>query len=98
MRAGRRSSWRKPATTTLPSETTNSPAETEEAGRRVGERLRRGDVVLLTGALGAGKTTVVRGVAHGTGPGALGARPALPPVRGYPRRRPPAPIDLYWGE
>src|SRR5438445_265140 len=95
MRAGRPSSCRKPATTTLPSETTSSPAETEEAGRRVGERLRRGDVVLLTGALGAGKTTFVRGVAHGTGSESPVASPTFQLVRVYPGRLQLAHIDLY---
>ena len=33
----------------------------------LGERLRPGDVVLVKGELGAGKTTFVRGVAQGTG-------------------------------
>jgi tRNA threonylcarbamoyladenosine biosynthesis protein TsaE len=79
----------------LRSETTNSPAETEEAGRRVGERLRRGDVVLLTGALGAGKTTFVRGVAHGTGSESLVASPTFQLVRVYPGRLQLAHIDLY---
>jgi tRNA threonylcarbamoyladenosine biosynthesis protein TsaE len=51
----------------LPDLVTNSPAETEHAGMLVGERLRTGDVVLLIGELGAGKTTFVRGVAQGTG-------------------------------
>ncbi|TMF72841.1 MAG: tRNA (adenosine(37)-N6)-threonylcarbamoyltransferase complex ATPase subunit type 1 TsaE [Chloroflexi bacterium] len=95
MRAGRPSICRKPATTTLPSETTSSPAETEEAGRRVGERLRRGDVVLLTGALGAGKTTFVRGVAHGTGSESPVASPTFQLVRVYPGRLQLAHIDLY---
>jgi tRNA threonylcarbamoyladenosine biosynthesis protein TsaE len=31
-------------------------------GRHVGERLRRGDLVILTGELGAGKTTLTRGI------------------------------------
>ncbi len=35
---------------------------TVQWGRRVGERLRRGDLVVLTGDLGAGKTTLTRGI------------------------------------
>lgn len=38
-----------------------------ELGRLLGLRLRAGDVVLLTGDLGAGKTTFMRGVGEGLG-------------------------------
>jgi tRNA threonylcarbamoyladenosine biosynthesis protein TsaE len=79
----------------LHSATTSSPAETEEAGRRLGERLRAGDVVLLTGELGAGKTTFVRGVARGTGSSAPVASPTFQLVRIYPGRVQLAHIDLY---
>jgi tRNA threonylcarbamoyladenosine biosynthesis protein TsaE len=42
-------------------------ADTLEFGRRLGESLRAGDLVLLVGALGAGKTVVARGIAAGMG-------------------------------
>lgn len=74
---------------------TTSPAETEEAGRRLGERLRAGDVVLLTGELGAGKTTFVRGVAQGIGSTAPVASPTFQIVRVYPGRVQLAHVDLY---
>jgi tRNA threonylcarbamoyladenosine biosynthesis protein TsaE len=41
----------------------NSDSETREIGRRIGERLKAGDVVCLFGDLGAGKTTLVKGIA-----------------------------------
>lgn len=44
-----------------------SEAETAEAGRELARRLGRGDLVLLTGGLGAGKTCFVRGLAEGLG-------------------------------
>src|SRR6266581_1659436 len=47
----RRSSSGAPVTTTLPDQVSNSAAETERAGMLLGERLRKGDVVLLTGEL-----------------------------------------------
>ena len=38
-----------------------------ELGRLLGMRLRAGDVVILSGDLGAGKTTMMRGVGEGMG-------------------------------
>lgn len=38
-----------------------------ELGRLLGMRLRTGDVVILSGDLGAGKTTLMRGVGKGMG-------------------------------
>jgi tRNA threonylcarbamoyladenosine biosynthesis protein TsaE len=61
----------------------------------LGERLQAGDVVLLTGELGAGKTTFVRGVAHGTGSKAPVASPTFQLVRVYPGRVQLAHVDLY---
>jgi tRNA threonylcarbamoyladenosine biosynthesis protein TsaE len=46
---------------------TNSAAETEALGARIAERLRPGDVVLLSGELGTGKTTLVRGACRALG-------------------------------
>jgi tRNA threonylcarbamoyladenosine biosynthesis protein TsaE len=42
-------------------------AQTEALGRALGTRLRAGDLLALRGELGAGKTTLVRGVAAGMG-------------------------------
>lgn len=74
---------------------TSSPAETEREGELLGERLRAGDVVLLIGELGAGKTTFVRGVAHGTGSKSDVASPTFQLVRIYPGRVQLAHVDLY---
>ena len=61
----------------------------------LGERLKAGDVVLLTGGLGAGKTTFVRGVARGTGSEADVASPTFQLIRIYPGRVQLAHVDLY---
>ncbi len=44
-----------------------SPAETERIAERLGAQVRGGDVVLLDGELGAGKTCFTRGLARGAG-------------------------------
>lgn len=46
---------------------THSEEETSAAGERFAETLSPGDVVLLYGELGAGKTAFVRGLARGLG-------------------------------
>jgi tRNA threonylcarbamoyladenosine biosynthesis protein TsaE len=43
------------------------PEDTVEFGRRLGAILRAGDLVLLAGPLGAGKTVLARGIAAGLG-------------------------------
>jgi tRNA threonylcarbamoyladenosine biosynthesis protein TsaE len=47
--------------------TSRGPEETFAAGLRVGERLRGGEVLLLSGTLGAGKTVFTKGLAAGLG-------------------------------
>ena len=46
---------------------TNNAAETRALGERLAAQLKAGDVVLLEGELGAGKSELARGVAKGLG-------------------------------
>jgi tRNA threonylcarbamoyladenosine biosynthesis protein TsaE len=46
---------------------TSGPAETESLGAELAEILAAGDVVLIRGELGSGKTTLVRGAARALG-------------------------------
>ena len=50
-----------------PETRTNSEDETSAVGEQLARTLRPGDVVLLFGELGAGKTAFVRGLAQGLG-------------------------------
>lgn len=47
--------------------TTDTVGETQEFAAALGRILRRGDVLVLTGGLGAGKTTFTQGLADGLG-------------------------------
>ena len=71
-------------------------AETEALGRRLASALRPGDVVALYGDLGAGKTSLVRGVLRGLGFEGDVASPTFPIVLPYDDL--PLPVwhvDLY---
>jgi tRNA threonylcarbamoyladenosine biosynthesis protein TsaE len=51
----------------VPTRETSAPAETEAVGAEIAAELQPGDVVLVRGELGAGKTTLVRGAARALG-------------------------------
>lgn len=75
---------------------TASEEDTSAAGARLGESLRAGDVVLLFGDLGAGKTAFVRGLAEGLGaPGDEVSSPTFTIVQEYAGRVTLYHVDLY---
>lgn len=45
----------------------NNPLETEAIAKIIGQKAQAGDVIVLTGDLGAGKTTMTKGIALGLG-------------------------------
>ncbi len=47
--------------------TTSSPSDTQAIGEAYAHELQGGDIILLFGDLGAGKTTLVKGLAQGLG-------------------------------
>lgn len=70
--------------------------DTRAIGKALAEVLGSGDVVVLTGELGAGKTTLVRGVAEGLGAEEHVASPTFTLVREYVTGRVPvAHVDVY---
>lgn len=74
---------------------TASPAETEDLGRRLGALLRPGDVVALSGDLGAGKTVLARGLAAGAGATGYVASPTFTLIREYRGPSRVYHVDLY---
>src|SRR5688572_32783085 len=73
-----------------------SPAATDALGRRLAPLLRVGDVVALEGDLGAGKTTLARGLLRGLGHEGEVASPTFPIVQPYEALRVPVwHVDLY---
>ena len=74
---------------------TDSPEATEAAGERLARHLRAGDLLLLEGPLGAGKTTFVRGLARGLGTRGDVMSPTFQLVRVYPGPLQLAHADLY---
>ena len=79
----------------MPERVTGSAEETEAAGEQIAASLVPGDLLLLAGELGAGKTTFVRGLARGLGVTAQVQSPSFTLVRIYPGRLQLAHIDLY---
>lgn len=74
---------------------TASADETEALGRALGALLGPGDVVALSGDLGAGKTVMVRGIAAGTGSTARVMSPTFTLIREYAGPVPLYHADLY---
>lgn len=76
---------------------TKSAAETEAVGADVASRLAPGDLVLVTGELGAGKTTFVRGACRALGATSPVVSPTFTIGRRYETARghPVAHLDLY---
>lgn len=71
-------------------------AATERLGERVAPLLRRHDVIALYGDLGAGKTTLVRGILRGLGFEGEVASPTFPIVQPYEELEVPVwHVDLY---
>ncbi|OBH89096.1 tRNA (adenosine(37)-N6)-threonylcarbamoyltransferase complex ATPase subunit type 1 TsaE [Mycobacterium sp. E2733] len=73
--------------------------DTIALGARLGEGLRAGDVVVLTGPLGAGKTVLAKGIAAAMDVDGPVTSPSYVLARVHPPRRPGAPamihVDMY---
>jgi tRNA threonylcarbamoyladenosine biosynthesis protein TsaE len=74
---------------------TRAPEETQKVGAALAELLVPGDVVSLTGDLGAGKTCLVQGAARGLGVSDHVASPTFVLVREYGGVIPVYHLDVY---
>lgn len=75
------------------------PLPTEDAtidlGRRIGALARPGDLIILTGDLGAGKTTLTRGLAETLGVSGRVSSPTFIIARTHPGPTPLVHVDAY---
>ncbi|MGH2957638.1 MAG: tRNA (adenosine(37)-N6)-threonylcarbamoyltransferase complex ATPase subunit type 1 TsaE [Solirubrobacterales bacterium] len=74
---------------------TGSAAETEALGESLAAQLRPGDVVLVSGELGTGKTTFIRGACRGLGVSGQVTSPTFTIGHTYAGGVPVAHLDLY---
>lgn len=74
---------------------TGSSEETQEFGRRLGELAEPGDVFLMTGDLGSGKTCLTQGIARGLGVKENALSPTFVIMREMHGRLPLYHVDLY---
>jgi tRNA threonylcarbamoyladenosine biosynthesis protein TsaE len=73
----------------------HSPEQTQRLGKRLGELAQAGDVFLLTGNLGSGKTCLTQGIAWGLGIKEYAFSPSFVIIREYNGRLPLYHIDFY---
>ncbi len=73
----------------------HSPEQTQRLGTHLGKLSQTGDVYLLAGNLGSGKTCLTQGIAWGLGVKEYAFSPSFVIVREYHGRLPLYHIDLY---
>ncbi|MGH2840456.1 MAG: tRNA (adenosine(37)-N6)-threonylcarbamoyltransferase complex ATPase subunit type 1 TsaE, partial [Solirubrobacteraceae bacterium] len=74
---------------------TVGPEATEQVAAELAQRLRPGDVVLVSGDLGTGKTTFVRGACRALGVSGPVTSPSFTIARRYEGRMAVSHLDLY---
>jgi len=72
-----------------------SPEQTQQLGMRLGRLAKLGDLFLLVGGLGAGKTCLTQGIAWGLGIEGYATSPSFVVINQYQGRLPFYHIDLY---
>ena len=79
----------------MPELITYSPEQTQELGKALGAAARAGDVFLLEGSLGAGKTCLTQGILWGLGGDEYARSPTFVLMAEYRARLTLYHIDLY---
>ena len=74
---------------------TRNPEETQRVGADIGERAETGDLILLVGDLGAGKTCLTQGIARGLGLSDYTSSPSFVLVKEYQGRLNLYHVDFY---
>ena len=75
--------------------TSSEPGQTQAIGRLLGEYAQAGDVFLLSGELGAGKTCLTQGILWGLGGDEYARSPTFVLICEYPARHRLYHMDLY---
>ena len=75
--------------------TTHSEEETIALGKKIGSLLQKGDVIALQGTLGAGKTTITKGIASALGVEETITSPTFCLISEYEGKMPLYHMDVY---
>ena len=73
----------------------SSEEDTRAVGERLGKQLRKGDIVLLSGELGAGKTCLTQGIGRGLACAGQANSPSFVLMNEYSGRETLFHVDLY---
>ena len=74
---------------------TNSAEETISFGKQLAAKIQKGTILALSGQLGAGKTTLIQGIAQGLGISGYVTSPTFILINEYPGKIPMVHVDLY---
>ncbi|MCK9169353.1 MAG: tRNA (adenosine(37)-N6)-threonylcarbamoyltransferase complex ATPase subunit type 1 TsaE [Treponema sp.] len=74
---------------------TNSAEETIELGKKIGDKLQKGDVIAMEGTLAAGKTTITKGIAAALGVKDVITSPTFCLISEYSGKMPLYHMDVY---
>lgn len=75
--------------------TTKTAEETIELGKKIGNLLRKGDVIAMQGTLAAGKTTITKGIAQALGIKETITSPTFCLISEYEGKMPLYHMDVY---